>query len=273
MRSSRALRNEAREPRAASRRGPGRLRAVRPGADPGFSPPAFRGTPEESRRIAEWAADTFGRGLVVSTSFGIQSAVMLHLATRVVPDIPVIWVDTGYLPAETYRFTEALRERLHLNLYVYQSPLSPARMEALHGRLWERGDLESLNLYDRIRKVEPMQRALRELGATAWLSGLRAEQTEHRATLPVVGRQGERWKILPLLRWTSRNVHAYLKEHGLPVHPLFEQGYATVGDWHSSRPVGAEDPHERATRFRGLKQECGLHLNDEEAASLDSSKL
>ena len=208
-----------------------------------------------------WAVNRFGDGLVLSTSFGIQAAVMLHLATSVRPDIPVVWVDTGYLPPETYAFAETLRKRLDLDLRVYQAELSPARMEALHGRLWEQG-LAALDRYDRIRKVDPMQRALREVGATAWLSGLRTEQTQHRRSLPRVGRQGDRWKILPILDWSARDVHAYLDRHDLPYHPLFFEGYATVGDWHSSRPLTADDDHERDTRFGGLKQECGIHLDD-----------
>jgi phosphoadenosine phosphosulfate reductase len=228
----------------------------------------------EPSRVVEWAAETFGDGLVLSTSFGIQSALMLHLATRVVPDIPVVWLDTGYLPPETYRFAEQLTERLSLNLQVRQSALSPARMEALHGRLWESDAVEDLNRYDRLRKVEPMQRALRELGASAWLAGLRADQTDHRSALGRVSRQWGRTKIAPILGWSSRDVHRYLVQHDLPYHPLFEQGYATVGDRHSSRPVTAEDDHERATRFRGLKQECGLHLEDDAVAeSFDSSRL
>ncbi|MEO1590284.1 MAG: phosphoadenosine phosphosulfate reductase family protein, partial [Cyanobacteria bacterium J06632_22] len=81
--------------------------------------------------LVEWAAKEFSTGLVMSTSFGIQSAVMLHLVTQVVPKIPVIWVDTGYLHTETYRFADRLTHRLQLNLQVYQSPISPARMEAL----------------------------------------------------------------------------------------------------------------------------------------------
>ena len=230
--------------------------------------PALEGTSAEG--VIAWAAEHFGEGLVLSTSFGIQSAVMLHLATRVVPDLPVIWVDTGYLPAETYRFAEELRERLGLNLRVVQSPISPARMEALYGRLWEHDDVEAVQLYDRIRKVEPMQRELDTLGATAWLSGLRADQTDFRRTLPVLGQQGQRFKILPILRWTTRDVHDYLKAHDLPYHPLFEQGYATVGDWHSSRPLTDNDEHERDTRFGGLKQECGLHLPTADTATMSS---
>ncbi len=229
----------------------------------------------DASALVQWGYDTFSEGLVLSTSFGIQSAVMLHLVTQVVPQIPVVWVDTGYLPVETYRFADELTERLHLNLHVYQSPLSPARMEALYGRLWEQNDVESFNRYDQIRKVEPMQRALNDLGATAWLAGLRADQTEHRRTLSRVGFQGGRYKLMPILRWTSKQVYQYLVAHDLPYHPLFDKGYVTVGDWHSSRPITANDKNERDTRFKGLKQECGLHLpqSPEEAASLDSSSL
>jgi phosphoadenosine phosphosulfate reductase len=225
--------------------------------------------------IVQWAVDTFADGLILSTSFGIQSAVMLHLVTQVAPDIPVVWIDTGYLPDVTYRFAEELTERLKLNLKVYQSPISPARMEALHGKLWEQDDVESFNRYDYIRKVEPMQRALKELGAKAWLAGLRKGQTNHRQTLGFVAKQGEQYKVHPILTWTSRDVYEYLTTYDLPYHPYFDQGYVTVGDWHSSRPLMAGDENERDTRFRGLKQECGLHLptTSEEAQSLNSSGL
>ncbi|MBE9155259.1 phosphoadenosine phosphosulfate reductase [Nodosilinea sp. LEGE 06152] len=243
-----------------------RLAAV-PQRLPAFGPysgqlalPTKEASPQTSAAIVGWAADTFGSGLVMSTSFGIQAAVMLHLVTQVVPEIPVIWVDTGYLPEETYRFADQLTQRLNLNLKLYQSPLSPAHMEALYGKLWAEGSVEALNQYDQIRKVEPMQRALRELGATAWLAGLRSQQTDHRKTLDVVGQQHGIHKILPILHWTSKDIYEYLQAHDLPYHPFFEQGYATVGDWHSSRPLMASDRDERDTRFHGLKQECGIHL-------------
>ena len=229
----------------------------------------------EARDIVQWAATTFGEGLAMSTSFGIQSAVMLDLVTSVVPEIPVIWVDTGYLPPETYLFAQELTERLNLNLKVYQSTITPARMEALYGKLWEDGTVEALNQYDRMRKVEPMQRALKELGVTAWLAGLRRDQTDHRKGLRYINRQEEIYKVLPILNWNSRDIYQYLQARNLPYHPLFDRGYMTVGDWHSSRPLTLEDGHERDTRFQGLKQECGLHLpqSDNEAKSLDCSSL
>jgi phosphoadenosine phosphosulfate reductase len=224
--------------------------------------------------IVKWAANTFGEGLAMTTSFGIHSAVMLHMVTKILPEIPVIWVDTGYLPASTYLFAEDLTQRLNLNLKIYQSPISPARMEATMGRLWAQ-DVESFNRYDQIRKVEPMQRALQELRVTAWIAGLRSNQTEHRRTLTPVSLQGEVYKILPILNWSSKAVYDYLIANDLPYHPLFDEGYVTVGDWHSSRPLTALDENERDTRFNGMKQECGIHLPQtlEESESLDSSLL
>lgn len=225
--------------------------------------------------VVTWAAETFGDGLVMSTSFGIQAAVMLHLVTQVVPDIPVIWIDTGYLPAQTYLFAEQLTERLGLNLKVYQSTISPARMEALYGKLWEFNDVKAFNQYDQMRKVEPMQRALQELQATAWLAGLRSKQTHFRQSLRRIDTQGDRYKVLPILNWHSKDIYQYLQAHDLPYHPFFDLGYTTVGDWHSSRPVSADDGSDRTTRFQGLKEECGLHLpqTPEESQSLDSSSL
>lgn len=229
----------------------------------------------EASALVEWSAATFGDGLVMSTSFGIQSAVMLHLVTKIMPQIPVIWVDTGYLPAETYKFAEALTNRLELNLKVYQSPISPARMEALHGKLWEQNDVEALNLYDQIRKVEPMQRALEEFKATGWLAGLRRSQTQHRQNLSRIDKQDNLYKIYPILDWNARDIYQYLTAHDLPYHPFFDLGYVSIGDWHSSRPQTADDSNGRDTRFRGLKQECGLHLPQTpgEQESLDSSFL
>ena len=228
-----------------------------------------------SDQIVAWAKKQFGKHLVLSTSFGIQSAVMLHLVTQIIPDIPVIWVDTGYLPKETYVFAEELTKRLNLNLQIYQSEFTPARMEAIYGKLWEQRDLESLNLYDLIRKVEPMQRALTQLKAKAWLAGLRQDQTQFRQKLEYINQQETHYKILPILTWSSRDIYQYLTKYELPYHPYFELGYVSVGDWHSSRPLTAEDQNERDTRFHGIKQECGLHLplNRDEAQSLDSSQL
>jgi len=217
--------------------------------------PQLDGKPAED--VIRWAAETFGDGLAMTSSFGAQSAVMLHLATRVVPDIPVILIDTGYLFPETYLFVKALTERLSLNLKVYSPRITPARYEALHGRTWEYA--EGLDHYHQVFKVEPLQRALEELNMKAWLAGLRAGQTDHRATLRPVEKQDGVYKVHPILRWSRKDIGGYLAEHNLPYHPLVEQGYASIGDTHSTRPIG-EGQDERDGRFGGLAQECGIHL-------------
>jgi len=216
-------------------------------------------TVRTARTLIAAVAKRHGDGLVMSTSFGIQSAALLHLVKDVVPGLPILWVDTGYLPEETYRFAEDLTNRLSLNLHISSAAISPARMEAIHGRLWEDGNVDSLNRYDEIRKVEPMKRGLDELGASGWIAGLRSEQTDHRKTLPVIGEQWGRTKYLPILDWSSRDLHQYLTANDLPYHPLFYEGFATVGDWHTSRAMVTGDKNERETRFLGLKQECGIH--------------
>ena len=204
-----------------------------------------------------WAVAEFGDKLILTTSFGIQSAVMLHLASRVAPEIPVVFIDTGYLFPETYRFADELTKKLKLNLKTYTPRRSAAQQEALEGKRWEQG-LDGLKAYNVENKVEPMDRAVRELGATAWLAGLRRSQASTREGLGFVQVQNKITKVHPILDWDNRTVHRYLTEHGLPYHPLWENGYVSVGDWHSSAPLQPGMTEEQ-TRFGGLKRECGLH--------------
>jgi len=204
-----------------------------------------------------WAHEQYGDKLVLSTSFGIQSAVMLHLVTNLIPDIPVIFVDTGYLFPETYRFAAELTERLKLNLKTYLPRQSAAQQEAIHGKLWEQG-LEGLGQYNRINKVEPMNRAVQELGATAWLSGLRRHQSSARQKRTVAEQQNKIMKVYPIIDWNERDIYNYLTENNLPYHPLWDDGYVSMGDWHSTSKLG-EGMSAEETRFGGLKRECGLH--------------
>jgi phosphoadenosine phosphosulfate reductase len=203
------------------------------------------------------AYQQYGDRLVLSTSFGVQSAVMLHLVTTQIPKIPVIFVDTGYLFPATYTFAHELTERLDLNLKTYVPRQTAAQQEALHGKLWEQG-IEGLEKYNRINKVEPMNRAVSELGAKAWLSGLRRSQSSTRKDRAFVEKQNQITKIYPILDWSDRDIYVYLTENDLPYHPLWDQGYVSVGDWHSTKKLGA-GMTEEATRFGGLKRECGLH--------------
>jgi phosphoadenosine phosphosulfate reductase len=204
-----------------------------------------------------WAHETYGDQLVLTTSFGVQSAVMLHLITVQIPKIPVIFVDTGYLFPSTYTFAASLTERLKLNLKTYTPLQTAAQQEALHGKLWEQG-IDGIERYNRINKVEPMNRAVQTLGATAWLSGLRRSQSSSRGERSVVEAQNKVTKIYPIIDWSDHDIYQYLTENSLPYHPLWDQGYVSVGDWHSTKKLG-DGMTQEDTRFGGLKRECGLH--------------
>ena len=206
-----------------------------------------------------WALQHLPGAQALSSSFGAQSAVSLHLLTRLQPGIPVILIDTGYLFPETYRFIDQLTERLRLNLVVSRPLLSPAWLEARHGRLWEQG-VAGIEHYNRIVKVEPMQRVLEGLDVRSWYAGLRRSQSESRAGRQYLEHSHGRWKVHPLLDWSDRDIGLYLKAHDLPYHPLWEQGYVSIGDMHTS---ARWEPgmREEDTRFFGLKRECGLHLD------------
>jgi phosphoadenosine phosphosulfate reductase len=204
-----------------------------------------------------WAFDNLPDTHIVSSSFGAQSAVMLHMLTQAKPDIPVVLTDTGYLFPETYQFIDELVTKLKLNLHVYQANMSSAWQEARFGRLWEQG-IEGIETYNSLNKVEPMQRALQELNAGTWFAGLRRSQSDSRGKLPVLQKVSGQFKLYPIIDWSNKDLHYYLKEHNLSYHPLWEQGYVSIGDWHTTQSL-QEGMEEQDTRFFGLKRECGLH--------------
>ncbi|PRO69736.1 phosphoadenylyl-sulfate reductase [Alteromonas gracilis] len=207
-------------------------------------------------RVA-WALDNLPDTHIVSSSFGAQSAVMLHMLTKVQPDIPVVLTDTGYLFPETYKFIDELVEKLNLNLHVYSANMSSAWQEARFGRLWEQG-IEGIEKYNKMNKVEPMQRALNDLDAGTWFAGLRRSQSDTRGKLPVLQKAGQQFKMYPIIDWSNKDLHYYLKDNELSYHPLWEQGYVSIGDWHTTQSL-QEGMSEQDTRFFGLKRECGLH--------------
>lgn len=214
-------------------------------------------------RVA-WALENTAGEHALSSSFGAQAAVSLHMVTRQAPKIPVILVDTGYLFPETYRFVDEMSARLDLNLKVYRPQIGVAWMEARMGRIWEQG-VDGIERYNRLRKVEPMQRALNELGVRTWIAGLRRSQSSSRSNLDIVSLRDGRWKLHPLADWSDRDVWHYLQTHDLPYHPLWHDGYVSIGDVHTTRKLEA-GMREEDTRFFGLKRECGLHFDDEGTA-------
>tara|TARA_Y100000589_G_scaffold292796_1_gene297187 strand:+ start:1349 stop:2080 length:732 start_codon:yes stop_codon:yes gene_type:complete len=216
-----------------------------------------------SLQILEWGFDKFGDNLAFTTSFGIQSSVLLHLIhnSSFKNKVKIFWIDTGYLPQETYQYADILINQLSLNVEILQSKLSPAHMEAVYGKLWESKNEEDINKYHQIRKIEPLEEALKKYSINCWVSGVRAQQTENRSKMTFIELIREKLSLRPILGWTQKEIFYYMKENHLPQHPLFSKGFSSVGDWHSSSAETASKKG-RATRFGGIKQECGLHVND-----------
>ncbi|QDP00239.1 phosphoadenylyl-sulfate reductase [Thalassotalea sp. PS06] len=207
----------------------------------------------------EWALENLPTHFALTSSFGIQSAVMLHMMTQIQPDIPVILTDTGYLFEETYRFIDELTDRFNLNLHVVRADISPAWQRARYGEQWQQ-DENALKDYNQRNKVEPLERGLEQLSVNTWFSGVRRSQTDHRKSLSVLQVIRGRFKVHPIIDWNNKQVHEYLTANNLPYHPLWEQGYVSVGDKHSSLPLSAQ-MEEQDTRFNGMQRECGLHTD------------
>jgi len=194
----------------------------------------------------EWAWDRFGPDVVLAASF--QDCVLISLAAQVTPDIEVAFLDTGYHFAETLWYVEQVRSRFDLNLSVIKPdvPLDD---------LW----LTDPDSCCAARKVEPLARAL--AGKAAWMSGLRRDEAPSRAKSPIVSYDVGRGlvKVNPIATWTDQDVAGYIHDHELPVHPLADRGYASIGCWPCTRPV-EEGESGRAGRWAGTdKTECGLH--------------
>ena len=134
-------------------------------------------------------------------------------------------------------------------------------MEALYGKLWETNKASDLDKYHELRKIKPLENALEKYNIQCWASGIRSSQTEDRNKMNFLDLIRQRLSLRPLLNWTNKDIFYYMEENNLPAHPLFSKGYSTVGDWHSSSQDGI-DIKGRSTRFGGIKQECGIHIND-----------
>ena len=221
---------------------------------------------QSAEQRIDWAIQNFSQNIFMSTSFGIQSAVMLHMITQKIPHIPIVFIDTGYLFPETYEFAETLSKRLKLKVLTFKSLVEPKQQELKYGKLWEQG-IEGLNKYNKLNKIDPMKRAIKELNKKAWFAGIRREQSQSREEKPVVEIQNNITKIYPIIDWDDRKIDIYLKKNNLPYHPLWNKGYVSVGDWHSSKPLTSNMKPEE-TRFNGIKRECGLHLDFDQGGGI-----
>jgi phosphoadenosine phosphosulfate reductase len=199
----------------------------------------------------------YGPRLAATTSFGIQAAVMLHLIHEHAPEIPIVFIDTGFLFPETYRYADELAKQLKLDLRTYQPAVTAARMQALWGNLWEQGK-SGADQYGVLTKIEPLDRALKDLGADVWISGVRRSHSKSRVGRSFAEQQKKTLKVYPILDWADAQVSVYMHQNQLPPHPLAEKGYVTMGDWHSTAPA-ADGLDAESTRFNGEKYECGLH--------------
>ncbi|MFA9444047.1 phosphoadenylyl-sulfate reductase [Egicoccus sp. AB-alg6-2] len=215
-----------------------------------------------AERILAWAAGVLPR-FVVTSSFGAESAVLLHLLSRVAPEVPVLFLDTGLHFDQTLRFRRELAVDLGLSVVDLRPELSVAQQATRYGdALWSRDP----DACCAMRKTTPLRTALRSFDG--WATGVRRSQTPERAATPIVeARQhDDRWlvKVAPLARWTDLDVDDHLRRHGLPRHPLTGQGYPSIGcEPCTARVAPGEDP--RAGRWSGFdgKTECGIHLADD----------
>ncbi len=215
------------------------------------------------REIIRWAVERYHPRLTMATAFGAEGCILLHLLAEVEPGVRVFNLDTGYQFPETLELRDRIAERYGIEVELVGAETSVAQYEALHG-----GPLYAVKpdqcCYD--RKIVPLRRAL--VGYDAWITAIRADQSKDRAAAAVVAPDAKfgLMKVNPLLKWSRRDVWAFIETHKVPYNPLFDRGYASIGCWPCTRPVQAGED-ERAGRWAGqAKTECGLH-------SLDSSQL
>lgn len=207
------------------------------------------------RTVLEAAAEAFGDRLALVSSFGAESAVLLHLASKVKPDIPVLFLDTGMLFGQTLDYRRQLAAQLGLtdvrDLRPQYQDLATADPQA---RLWQ----TDTDACCHIRKVLPLDRALEEFDG--WITGRKRFHGGARLALPVVEQTERHVKFNPLANWSKEDLDAYAAENDLPAHPLVAQGFPSIGCWPCTKPV-EEGEDVRAGRWAGSeKTECGIHV-------------
>lgn len=216
------------------------------------------------RTVIEAAVAEFGDRLALVSSFGAESAVLLDLAARVKPDMPILFLDTGMLFGQTLDYRRNLAAQLGLtevrDLRPHYQDLALADPT---GRLWQ----TDTDACCAVRKVEPLDRALAEFDG--WITGRKRFHGGARLSLPVVEQSGEQLKFNPLANWSKADLDAYAAEHSLPAHPLVAQGFPSVGCWPCTKPVEAGGDV-RAGRWAGSeKTECGIHTARAPGAKVD----
>ena len=211
--------------------------------------------------ILKWAFDTYPK-IAISSSFGADAIGLLHMAVQIRPDVPIHFVNTGFLFPETLEYVERMKKLLNLNVVEFKTKNNVDAFMQQHP------DIQKINpdFCCAENKVEPMQRALE--GLDAWIAGLRRDQSKTRKDTPILQPYKTGIvKIHPIANWTSKQLHYYIVEHKLPFHPLYDQGYPSIGCFPCTRkPADPSDP--RSGRWAGNdKTECGIHtFMDQEKA-------
>jgi len=211
--------------------------------------------------ILEWAINAYGESFAIATSFQKEGMVIVDLASRIASSVRVFTIDTGRLPDETYQMMETVRQRYGIQVeVVFPDRQEVEQMVTLHGPNLFYSSVPSRERCCEIRKVKPLERKLSTL--KAWAAGLRREQSATRSFIPKVEKQGERMKLHPLADWSAARVEEYIREHNVPVHPLYERGYMSIGCAPCTRAVEPGED-ERAGRWwweQDAKKECGIHF-------------
>jgi len=210
---------------------------------------------------------TFGDSFAIATGFQKEGMVLVDLAARIVPEIGhrrlrVFTLDTGRLPRETYEMMDTVRQKYGVAIeVVFPEREAVERMVAERGPNLFYGSVEARAMCCRVRKVEPLERKLKEL--RAWAAGLRRSQSETRSDIPKIEETDGRVKINPLADWSAEQVEEHIRANGVPVHPLYARGYASIGCDPCTRAImPGEDA--RAGRWwweQNSKKECGIHFN------------
>jgi phosphoadenosine phosphosulfate reductase len=210
-------------------------------------------TPEA---ILHWAWTQFAPAIAATSSFQTQSLPLLHMIACTTPELPVYFLDTGFHFPETLAYRDQLMAQLGVNVRTLTADMGHSAFRHQHGDLYR----SNPDLCCYINKVEPWQRT--KAGLTAWISGIRRDQTEHRRATPIVERaRNGQYKVCPLATWSEADMWRYINRHDLPVHPLMSQGYLSIGCAPCTRPV-TDGEESRAGRWAGqAKTECGLHTD------------
>ncbi|CAL4869044.1 Phosphoadenosine phosphosulfate reductase [Asticcacaulis sp. MM231] len=192
--------------------------------------------------------------ITLSSSFGADSAVLLHMVSQIEPNLPVIFLDTDRHFFQTIQYRDELVTKLGLtNLVNLKADPAEAAVEDDKNTLWRTQPNQCCDL----RKVRPLNRFMEGFGA--WISGRKRHQSATRTSLPIVEFDGKHFKVNPLATWTAADVEAYFVNHDLPAHPLVDQGFPSIGCFTCTKPVAAGEDA-RSGRWAGTeKVECGIH--------------